>query len=76
MIAFSSLILLPFVFAVQVSPNPVPDQNHVTFFPTLGALVCPGIGGPSSGVVQQCWVQQWQSTEDAGRVWKGLQPHH
>jgi hypothetical protein len=34
------------------------------------------LGGPSSGVVQLCWVQQRQSNEDTGRVWKGIQPHH
>ena len=35
------------------------------YFPTLGAPVCPAFGGPSSGVVQLCRVQQRQSTEDA-----------
>jgi hypothetical protein len=84
MIALSSLILLPVVLAVQVSLfcllvlcRKIPyNQFTPPFFPTLGATVCPSLGGPSSGVAQLCWVQQRQSAEGAGRVWKSLQPHH
>jgi hypothetical protein len=88
MIALSSLVLFPVVLAVQVSlfclSSPwffvakfgKTPQPTFPFFPALGAAVRPSLGGPSSGVVQLCWVQQRQSTEDAGRVWKGLRPHH
>ena len=71
----SFLPVLTLVLCREIGKTPH-NQFTFPFFPALGAAVCPSLGGPPSGVIQLCWFQQRQPIEDAGRVWKGLQPHH